>query len=84
MSIMRRASRCCAYRDWACAQSDRILTARRWRALRLQDVGRLTTTIVKVRPFIVTCDWRPVVLSDRANIDRWVKPKIEQLELFGS
>jgi predicted DNA-binding helix-hairpin-helix protein len=61
---------------------DRILATRRWRKLRLEDVGRLTSSIAKVRPFIVAQGWSPAVLSDRADISAWVKPKREQLELF--
>ena len=40
-----------------------ILTARRWRRLRLDDVARLTVSIAKMRPFIVAEDWRPVALD---------------------
>jgi putative DNA modification/repair radical SAM protein len=61
----------------------RILSARRWRRLHLADVARLTASITKVRPFIVAADWRPVALSDKADIRSLVAPKIEQMELFG-
>jgi len=60
-----------------------ILTARRWRRLHLADVGRLTSSIAKVRPFLIAEDWRPVALSDRADLRPLVAPKREQLELFG-
>ncbi|MEP9400265.1 putative DNA modification/repair radical SAM protein [Sphingomonas sp. VNH70] len=60
-----------------------ILSARRWRRLALADVARLTVSVTKLRPFIVTDDWRPVVLSDRAELRPVVAPKREQLELFG-
>ena len=43
-----------------------ILAARRVHSLRLEDVARLTVSIARLRPFIVTTDWRPVVLADRA------------------
>jgi predicted DNA-binding helix-hairpin-helix protein len=59
-----------------------ILTSRRWRKLRLDDVARLTVSVAKLRPFIVTEDWRPVLLSDRADLKPLVAPKREQLELF--
>jgi putative DNA modification/repair radical SAM protein len=63
---------------------NRIITSRRHRRLRLDDVGRLTVSVAKVRPFIVAEDWRPVALADRADIRPLVAPKIEQLELFAS
>ena len=60
----------------------RILMSRRWRRLHLADVARLTVSIAKLRPFIVTEDWRPVMLSDKADIRALVAPKVEQMELF--
>ena len=60
----------------------RILASRRWRALRLDDVGRLTQSIAKVRPFIVAADWRPTLLTDRNDLRALVAPKRQQLELF--
>ncbi len=59
-----------------------ILQARRYRRLSLADVGRLTVSISKLRPFIVTSDWRPVALADRADLRPLVAPKVEQMELF--
>lgn len=61
-----------------------ILSARRWRRLRLEDVGRLTVSIAKLRPFLIADGWRPVALSDRADIEPLVTPKREQLELFAA
>ena len=61
---------------------DRILSSRRWRKLRLDDVARLTLSITKVRPFISTIDWRPTLLTDRADLRALVAPKQKQLELF--
>jgi len=62
----------------------RILASRRWRQLRLDDVARLTLSIAKVRPFIVTADWRPALLTDRADLRTLVAPKQKQLELFAA
>jgi putative DNA modification/repair radical SAM protein len=64
----------------------RILSARRWRRLRLDDIARLTVSVAKVRPFIVTDDWRPVLLADRGDISALVAPKAatRQLELFAA
>lgn len=61
---------------------DRIIASRQWRRLRLEDVGRLTVSIAKLRPFLITEDWRPVALAERADLKPLVKPKREQLELF--
>ena len=61
----------------------RILAVRRHRSLRLDDVARLTASITKVRPFICTVDWRPTLLTDRADLRGLLAPRPEQLELFG-
>ena len=63
-----------------------ILASRRVRTLRLEDVGRLTQSVAKVRPFIITADWRPTVLTDKADLRRMLAPKRqqEQLELFAA
>lgn len=60
-----------------------ILSARRHRTLRLDDVARLTSSVAKVRPFIVTPDWRPTLLTDRSDLKALVAPPpARQLELF--
>ena len=63
-----------------------VLRARRHKRLRLEDVARITVSIEKLRPFIVTADWRPLQLSDRAELlSLFVRPKkVEQLELFAT
>ena len=62
----------------------RILQSRRWRALRLDDVARLTVSLAKVRPFIITADWRPTLLTDRVDLKRLIAPQPNQLELFAA
>jgi putative DNA modification/repair radical SAM protein len=59
-----------------------LLTARRYRTLRLEDVARLTVSIKKLRPFIVTADWRPTLLTDRADLRARLAPPARQMELF--
>lgn len=61
-----------------------IVAARRQRRLRLADVGNLTVSLVKVRPFIITEDWRPVLLTDRSDLRSIIAPvkRAKQLELF--
>ena len=62
-----------------------ILTARRHRTLRLDDVAKLTVSVAKLRPFIIAADWRPVLLTDRADLKALVAPRrSEQLELFAA
>jgi predicted DNA-binding helix-hairpin-helix protein len=63
----------------------RILAVRRHRNLRLDDVARLTASLAKVRPFICTVDWRPTLLTDRADLRGLLAPRERQaqLELFG-
>jgi putative DNA modification/repair radical SAM protein len=63
---------------------DRILSSRRWRKLRLDDVARLTLSIAKVRPFITAADWRPTLLADHADLRSVIAPKRQQLELFAA
>jgi predicted DNA-binding helix-hairpin-helix protein len=63
---------------------DRILSSRRWRRLRLDDIARLTLSISKVRPFITTADWRPTLLTEKADLRRLIAPEQQQLELFAA
>jgi putative DNA modification/repair radical SAM protein len=61
---------------------DGIVTARRWRRLRLADVARLTRSIAKLRPFLIAEDWRPTALAD--VVAPVARAKEEQLELFAA
>jgi putative DNA modification/repair radical SAM protein len=63
---------------------DRIVSSRRWRRLRLDDVARLTLSVAKVRPFIATIDWTPTLLTDRGDLRALLAPKLQQLELFAA
>jgi putative DNA modification/repair radical SAM protein len=60
---------------------DRIVAARRHGSLRLGDVARLTISLARVRPFIVTPDWRPVGLLETANLRQVLAPAPRQLAL---
>ena len=62
----------------------RIIKSRRWRSMTLADVARLTVSVTKVRPFIITTDWRPTLLTDRADLRSLVAPRAEQLNLFAA
>ena len=61
-----------------------IVSVRRYRTLRLEDVARLTRSLDKVRPFITTLDWTPGGLTDAADLRARVAPVAEpqQLSLF--
>ncbi|GGZ13964.1 putative DNA modification/repair radical SAM protein [Novosphingobium colocasiae] len=59
-----------------------VLAARRHRTLRLEDIARLTVSVRKLRPFIVTADWRPTLLIDRADLRARLAPSPRQMELF--
>mgnify|MGYP002777023700 CR=1 FL=1 len=63
---------------------DRLIRSRRWRRMTLDDVARLTVSVAKVRPFIVTADWRPTLLTDRADLKALVAPRARQLDLFAA
>ncbi|MDE2403970.1 MAG: putative DNA modification/repair radical SAM protein [Sphingomonadales bacterium] len=61
-----------------------LLAARRHRAVRLADLAKLTTSVERLRPFVVTADWRPTALVDREDLRARLAPRREtQLELFG-
>ena len=61
---------------------NKLITARRYRTLRLEDVGRVCRGLEKVRPFLIAADWRPVALTDRADLKARLSPRIQQLSLF--
>lgn len=46
-------------------------------------MARLTVSVRKLRPFIVTADWRPTLLIDRAELRAQLAPSPRQMELFG-
>jgi len=60
-----------------------VLRSRRQRRLRLDDLGRLTRSIDRLRPFVIAADWRPLALADSAVLrPTLVKAERSQLELF--
>jgi len=61
-----------------------VIRSRRQRRLRLDDLGRLTRSIERLRPFVVAADWRPLALAESAVLrPTLVKAERSQLELFG-
>jgi putative DNA modification/repair radical SAM protein len=64
---------------------DRILSSRRVRSLRSDDLARLKVSMRKVSPFLVLPDHRPTKLLDRADLKSWLKPDAaRQLDLFAA
>jgi len=53
---------------------DRIVSVRRWRTLRLEDIARLCRGIDKVRPFITALDWSPGGLTDAVDLRGRIAP----------
>jgi predicted DNA-binding helix-hairpin-helix protein len=60
---------------------ERIVAARRLGKLRLGDLAKLTASVKKLLPFIVTLDWRPGPLTDSADLRARFAPPPEQLAL---
>ncbi|MDQ2067314.1 putative DNA modification/repair radical SAM protein [Xinfangfangia sp. CPCC 101601] len=61
---------------------DRIIAARRNRALRYEDLTRLGASMKKARPFITAPGWTPGGLTDSANLRAQFAPPPEQLLLI--
>ncbi|HYG25016.1 MAG TPA: putative DNA modification/repair radical SAM protein [Verrucomicrobiae bacterium] len=63
---------------------DRILQARRWSKVRLQDLVRLRVPMKKALPFIETADHHPGRELDSEALTRKLAPPPEQLNLFAA
>lgn len=59
-----------------------ILSARRFRKLRLEDLGRLGVSLRKVQPFIEAEGWTPKRMLERSDLRQMFTPQPEQLALF--
>jgi putative DNA modification/repair radical SAM protein len=60
----------------------KIIESRRFRRLRLEDVGRLCVSVGKVRPFIVAEGWSPGKSTDDAHLRARLVHPPKQLSLF--
>lgn len=60
----------------------RILETRKQVRLRLEDVGRLCSSIAKVRPFIIAEGWSPGSTLDASRLREKLTPQPQQLSLF--
>ncbi|MBO9627809.1 MAG: putative DNA modification/repair radical SAM protein [Shinella sp.] len=61
---------------------DAILSSRRFRRLRLEDMARLGVSVRKVKAFIEAEGWTPLKLADRADLKTLFARKPEQLSLL--
>lgn len=61
---------------------DGIISARRYRSLRLADLGRLTRALKRALPFLIAADHRPTRLIDRSGLRQMLVPRQNQLDLF--
>lgn len=61
---------------------NRILSTRRHRSLRYEDILRLGVSLKKARVFITAVGWTPGALTDSADLRGMFAPPPEQLSLF--
>ncbi|WOI57374.1 putative DNA modification/repair radical SAM protein [Palleronia sp. LCG004] len=61
---------------------NRILTTRRHRELRYEDLTRMGASLKKARAFITAGGWRPGALTDSVDLRARFAPPPEQLSLF--
>jgi len=59
-----------------------ILSSRRFKRLRLEDIGRFGISLKKVQAFILTEGWSPHRLIDRADLRSMFMPKPQQLSML--
>ena len=60
----------------------KILSARRFHALRLEDLTRLCHSVKTMMPWITCIDWSPGGLTDAADLKARIAPP-KQMDLFG-
>ena len=60
----------------------RLLEIRRFRRLRLEDLGKLTRSLTVLRNFVICADWRPSAALDSETLRERVTPRPQQLSLL--
>ena len=60
----------------------KILSSRRYHALRLEDLTRLCHSVKTMMPWITCADWHPGGLTDKADLKARIAPA-KQMDLFG-
>ena len=61
---------------------DKLIRARRYARLRMEDLARLRLPMAKVAPFVVAADHQPGGLLDSARLQQRLVPKAQQADLF--
>ena len=59
-----------------------ILSSRRFRQLRLEDIARFGVSLKKVKAFVVAVGWSPGKLTERPDLRAMFAPQPEQLSLL--
>ena len=59
-----------------------ILSSRRFRQLRLEDIARFGVSLKKVKAFVVAGGWTPGKLTERPDLRAMFAPQPEQLSLL--
>ncbi len=62
---------------------DRLIRARRYRRMRMDDLARLRLPLAKVGPFVVAADHHPGAALDSPALRQALTPKPTQGDLFG-
>ena len=62
---------------------EKLIVARRHMTLRLDDIARLTSSLRRARPFIITADHHPLRLTDRLDLRGRIVAPAKQMSLFG-
>ncbi len=60
----------------------KILSSRRYHALRLEELTRLCHSVKKMMPWIICADWHPGGLTDKTDLKARLAPAM-QFDLFG-
>ena len=63
--------------------ADRLIQARRYRRMRMDDLARLHLPIAKLRPFVLAADHHPGATLDSSALRKVLTPKPVQNDLFG-
>jgi putative DNA modification/repair radical SAM protein len=60
----------------------KLLEIRRHKRIRLEDLGRLSASLAKIRPFVVADGWSPRSLTDDSRLRQRLLPAAKQLSLL--
>ena len=60
----------------------KIISMRRYKKIRLDDLKKLRCALNRLKPFIVTKDYSPRVLADQESIIHLINPPNKQLEML--